>query len=308
MIDEYDRTSSNSVKPSRLRIFLFPLKPDSSQSIGPILDNSAKSEDWFLNALNGSGLMNNRGYSVPTSVDCLLGLDDDGVVGGVNNLDSSNSGGGARELEAGQPGKNSKSGQDVHSVPDSPMLETTSSFGSTSSSPSLATLRPIRVHVEDGGGVGVGSGGGGGGGSGSGSGGGGGGARVADQKLGIEEQFAQMGLGSAGHNNNNKQDEGFVVISSPPPLPVNLAVVQPVPVSSAAAGEYQNRVFSDDERSDHGVPVGYRRVQPVAQPQPQPQPQTQSQNQQKTSGGLDLHSPDSVSRYPFFYLFQFYCE
>ncbi|KAF3969463.1 hypothetical protein CMV_006750 [Castanea mollissima] len=286
MIDEYDRTSSNSVKPSRLRIFLFPLKPDSSQSIGPILDNSAKSEDWFLNALNGSGLMNNRGYSVPTSVDCLLGLDDDGVVGGVNNLDSSNSGGGARELEAGQPGKNAKSGQDVHSVPDSPMLETTSSFGSTSSSPSLANLRPIRVHAEDGGGVGGGSGGG------------GGVARVADQKLGIEEQFAQMGLGSAGHN-NKQQDEGFAVISSPPPLPVNLAVVQPVPVSSAAAGEYQNRVYSDDERSDHGVPVGYRRVQPVAQPQPQPQPlpqpQTQSQNQQKTSGGHDLHSPDSVS-------------
>jgi hypothetical protein len=270
MIDEYDRTSSsNSLKSSRLRLFLFPIKPDSSQSIGPILDSSAKSEDWFLNALNAAGLLN-RGFSDPASVNCLLGLDDDGVGG--NNLDS----GGARDVEAAQPGsfgngKNAKQGQDVHSVPDSPMLETTSSFGSTSSSPSLANLPPIRVHVEDGGGGGV---------------------RVQDQKVGIEEQFAQISVGSG-----LKQDEAFVVISSPPPMPVNIAM----PVSSAVvAGEYPNRAYSDDERSDHGVPVGYRRVQPPAQPQPQTQPQTLPQlPQPKSSGGFDLASPDSVSRYSF---------
>ena len=51
------------------------------------------------------------------------------------------------------------------------MLETTSSFGSTSSSPSLAYLPPIRVHMEDGGGV-------------------------RDQKVvGIEDQLAQMIVG-----------------------------------------------------------------------------------------------------------------
>ena len=65
--------------------------------------------------------------------------------------------------EVGQPGKNAKLGQDVHSMPDSPMLETMLSFGSTSSLPLLVNLRPIWVHVEDGGG--------------------GGGVRVADQKL-----------------------------------------------------------------------------------------------------------------------------
>jgi hypothetical protein len=270
MIDEYDRTSSsNSGKSSRLRLFLFPIKPDSSQSIGPILDSSAKSEDWFLNALNAAGLLN-RGFSDPASVNCLLGLDDDGV--GVNNLES----GGTRDVEAAQPGsfgngKNAKQGQDVHSVPDSPMLETTSSFGSTSSSPSLANLPPIRVHVEDGPGGGV---------------------RVQDQKVGIEEQFAQISVGSG-----LKQDEAFVMISSPPPMPVNIAM----PVSSAVvAGEYPNRVFSDDERSDHGVPVGYRRVQPAAQPQPQSHPQTQPPpSQPKSGGGFDLPSPDSVSRYSF---------
>ena len=37
--------------------------------------------------------------------------------------------------EASQAGKNAKLGQDVHSVPDSPMLEMMSLFGSSSSSP-----------------------------------------------------------------------------------------------------------------------------------------------------------------------------
>ena len=55
----------------------------------------------------------------------------------------------------------------------------------------------------------------------------------------------------------------------------------------------------DDPRSDHGVRVGYRRVQQIQQ-------NTVIANQQKTSGGNDLHSPDS--RYPFFDLIQFYCE
>lgn len=222
-----------------------------------------------MNALNAAGLLN-RGYSDPASVNCLLGLDEDGA--GVNNLDS----GGARDAEAGQPGsfgngKSGKQGQDVHSVPDSPMLETTSSFGSTSSSPSLAHLPPIQVHVEDGGGSS------------------GGGMRVLDQKVGIEEQFAQINVGSGP-----KQDESFVVISSPPSMPVNLAAASPLTVSSAAVvGEYPNRVFSDDERSDHGVPVGYRRVLAV---QHQLQPETlPPQSQPKSSGGLDLHSPDSVS-------------
>ncbi|KAF2322548.1 hypothetical protein GH714_018802 [Hevea brasiliensis] len=247
MIDEYDRTNNNatnSSKPLRLRLFLFPLKPESSQSIVPILENSAKSEDWFFNALNGATALLNRGFSDSASVNCLLGLDDDGLNGN-NNLDLV--GGGVRDVEGLQ--KNAKQGQDVHSVPDSPMLETTSSFGSTSSSPSLANLPPIRVHVEDGGGSG-----------------GGGGVRgvVQDQKVvGIEEQFAQISV-SGG--------------------------------SPVVVGEYQNRVFSDDERSDHGVPVGYRKPPP-----PQTQPQTLApQTQQKSSGGgsggaFDLASPDSVS-------------
>ncbi|KAJ6988107.1 uncharacterized protein [Populus alba] len=284
MIDEYDRTnSSNGPKPSRLRLFLFPLKPESSQSIGPILENSVKSEDWFLNALNGAaaaaaaGLLN-RGFSDSASVNCLLGLDYNDSSDGLNNESNSNNnsnadlvvvGGGGRDGEGSNKGVVK---QDVHSVPDSPMLETTSSFGSTSSSPSLANLPPIRVHVEDGGGA-------------------------RDQKVvGIEDQLAQMIVG--GGRVGQRQDEGFAALSSPPPMPVSIAVSS-VPVGGqVVVGEYQNRVFSDDERSDHGVPGCYRKP-----PQPQPQTQMQtltSQNQQRSGSGgggaaIDIPSPDSVS-------------
>ncbi|KAK7280422.1 hypothetical protein RJT34_25486 [Clitoria ternatea] len=290
MIDEYDRTNAanSSVKPSRIRLFLFPTKPDSTHSIPPqILDTSVKSDDWFLNALNGAGLLN-RGFSDSASVNCLLGLDDD-VAG--NNLEPGSKdageggvvvggggGGGGGSSQGGSFGNGKNLKQDVHSVPDSPMLETTSSFGSTSSSPSLANLPPIRVHVEDG-------------------------VRVQQdhQKvvLGIEEQFAQMGVGQ-------KQDEGFIVLSSPPPPPVPTtlsaaAAAVGMPIGPAVvAGEYQNRVVSDDERSDHGVPVGYRKP-PTPQPQMPAQTQTQAQTQthpqfqQKSTGVVDLPSPDSVS-------------
>ncbi|KAJ6350962.1 hypothetical protein OIU78_006978 [Salix suchowensis] len=281
MIDEYDRTNSNNgPKSSRLRLFLFPLKPESSQSIGPILENSAKSDDWFLNALNGAaaaaaGLMN-RGYSDSTSVNCLLGLDYNDSSDGLNNESNSNNNSNADlvVVGGGRDGEGSNKGggkQDVHSVPDSPMLETTSSFGSTSSSPLLANLPPIRVHVEDGSGV-------------------------RDHKVvGIEDQLAQMTV--CGGGVGQRQDEGFATLSSPPPMPVSIAVSS-VPVGGqVVAGEYQNRVFSDDERSDHGVPVCYRKP-----PQPQPQTQMQTltpQNQQWSGSGgaaaIDLPSPDSVS-------------
>ncbi|XP_057960696.1 protein PAL OF QUIRKY [Malania oleifera] len=264
MIDEYDRTSSQSShKSSRLRLFIFPTKPDSASSIGSLLDNSAKSEDWFLNALNGAGVLS-RGFSESQSVNCLLGLDDDGV-GGSENL------GLTRDVDA-QAGsfsnsKTGKQGQDVHSVPDSPMLETTSSFGSTSSSPSLTNLPPIRVHVEDGGGGGV---------------------RLQDQKVGIEEQFSQMSVAAA-----QKQDEGFMILSSPPPVPTTAVAAAGVQIGSAVVGgEYQNRVFSDDERSEQGMPVGYLKP---PHPQPPQLAQVSAQLQPRPGGLYDLPSPDSVS-------------
>ncbi|XP_020207717.1 uncharacterized protein LOC109792694 [Cajanus cajan] len=76
-----------------------------------------------------------------------------------------------------------------------------------------------------------------------------------DQRVaGVEEQFAQLGVGQ-------KQEEGFVA------------------------------VVSDDDRSDHGVPLGFRKP-PTPLPQPQPQP---PQFQQKSAGAVDFPSPESLS-------------
>ncbi|KAE8732097.1 hypothetical protein F3Y22_tig00002237pilonHSYRG00256 [Hibiscus syriacus] len=267
MIDEYDRTCSqttSSSKSSRIRLFLFPLNPDgslaSSHSIGPIISNSTKSDEWFLNALNGSGLLN-RGFSDPMTNVNLLGLDED-LQGNIAEVGSKDEGSGS------QKNMNLKT-QDVHSVPDSPMLETTSSFGSTSSSPLLANLPPIRVHADD----------------------------QKEHRVGIEEQFSQFtvtasSVAAAGVG-MKQQDEVFAALSSQPPMPVGIAASGGGVIlnSGVIPGEYANRVLSDDERSDHGVPVGYRKTQ-TPQPQPPPPP---LQNQQKYSSGQDLASPDSIS-------------
>lgn len=244
MIEEYERTTSNYQKPCRLRLFLFQQKLESSQSV--LETKTIKSDEWFLNALNGAaGVVLNRGFSDSASVNCLLGLDDEIVAADAAAV----SGG------AGSGGGMVKKVQDVHSVPDSPMMETTSSFGSSSSSPSLANLPPIRVHVEESGKV--------------------------------QEQFGQMNIsGGSGGGQKLQQEEGFVVMSSPHPPPV----VTTAATVGLVSGEYVNRVVSDDERSDHGVPVGFKKAPPPPQPLPQ-----------KSSGGggggvvLDLPSPDSIS-------------
>lgn len=288
MIEEYDRInsiSSNSKgsKSSRLRLFLFPDKTESSiSSIESLLESSTKSEDWFLEALNGISFVSQTSvYSESnSSINCLLGLDDvvhkqqqppppspppqqlGGGGGGMvrDPSDESLTAKDRKEFSDNNCNNSTNNIHDVNSVPDSPMLDRTSSFGSASSMPSLA---PIRVHVEEkGGGV-----------------------------LGIEEQFSQMTAGvGAG---------GVPVAGSSPPAPVKGPVVTGVPVMGGG-GEYVNRVVSDDERSDQGVPVGYRKV-PELQHQVQPQqhqhqhPQQPAQFQQRPAGFVDLPSPDSVS-------------
>ncbi|KAJ0537776.1 putative PB1 domain-containing protein [Helianthus annuus] len=124
MIDEYERLNSSS----RIRLFVFPSNPDSGStvsSIGSFLENPSKSEDWFMNALNGTV----SGMSDTSSVNCLLDLDDEII----EKKDVSHK----RNVFSFTNVVNN-SGQDVYSVPDSAQ-ETTSSFGSASSHGNLLT-------------------------------------------------------------------------------------------------------------------------------------------------------------------------
>ncbi|KAL8142027.1 hypothetical protein V2J09_015059 [Rumex salicifolius] len=262
MIDEYDRLTAgpNPAKSSRIRLFLFSAKLDVAASMGPILDGSNKSDDWFLNVLNGADLLQ-RGFSDPASVNCLLGLEEHGRSSRNLDLNSNEGEGQVVQEEAAMGDGKGKVGnlsnQDVHSMLDSSVIETNSSFGSASSSPAMSNLPRIRVHVEEG----VG----------------GGGARLFDQRVGIEDQFAHMGV------NVQKQEEGFGMMSSPP----STYPVAGVPVGGA--GEYTNRVLSDDDRSDRGAPAGYLNQQP---PQLVMVPNSQAQTKQINE---DLPSPVSVS-------------
>ncbi|KAL2558982.1 Octicosapeptide/Phox/Bem1p family protein [Forsythia ovata] len=233
MVEEYDRlnrkNSSNGSgfkKSSRLRLFLFP----KSSSIEHLLieTSSTKSEDWFLNVLNGKGAIlstasvSDLGFSESSSVNYLLGLDGD--FGGKatatgNDVDA--------HLEGSKNDTNHTGNQDVHSFPDSPMVETSSSFGSTSSSPSVANLPPIRVPMYE------------------------------SQKLGIEERFQQMNLGVVGGVTLQKRQEGGSFLASDVAAGTAVSGL-PVMVGS----EYANPVFSGDEGSDHG---GNRKVEQAQQ-------------------------------------------
>ncbi|KAM7475340.1 hypothetical protein LguiB_022583 [Lonicera macranthoides] len=137
MIDEYDRTVTSS-KPSRLRLFLFLAKPETATSMGSLLDD-AKSETWFVDALNGAALLQ-RGVSDSAAVNNLLEFD------GFVNSDC------CKDLEAHNENFNKQVNSviDIESnLPDSPLVETNSSFGSGSSCPSTPNLAPINVRVED---------------------------------------------------------------------------------------------------------------------------------------------------------------
>lgn len=265
MIEEYDRicvAAGTGGKGSRLRLFVFPAKSESIASIGSLLDSSVKSDEWFLNALNGSGVLNG-GFPDSASVNCLLGLETDMVGNSGNELGVST----GLDSEFVNGGKTVKiSNQDVHSVPDSPIMETTSSFGSANSTPLLANLPPIKVRKDDGGMM-----------------------KAQDQRLGPEVQFVQTSISTAAVEN-------FAAMSSPsPPIPTTIIASMPVQTTVAfpapAVGDFQNRVVSDDERSDHSGILGYGRKSP------QPQSVVQQQMQQKPGGIVDSSKPDSFPRY-----------
>ncbi|KAL3512216.1 hypothetical protein ACH5RR_024933 [Cinchona calisaya] len=261
MIEEYDRINSASpLKPSRLRLFLFAVKPETAASMGCLLDD-AKSETWFVDALNGAGLLP-RGLSDSATIDNLVELDEPQV-----NRDSSGADIEAQNVVSSGGNKQVITNviQDVQSTnSDSPMIETTSSFESSVSSPSMANLPPIGVRIEE-----------------------------ANARLGgLDEQFSQMHVAS----NAQKQDDRSVYLTTlPPPIPAIVGVAGEN--SAAITGENHSRIISDDEKSDHGVPNGPRKPPLPLQPVPRkfgdayslPSPDS------KHAGGHNLASPDSIA-------------
>ncbi|QCD92252.1 hypothetical protein DEO72_LG5g314 [Vigna unguiculata] len=245
MVEEYDRIMAKGTASSRLRVFLFFTKPEATVSMGSLLDD-VKSETWFVDALNNSGMLT-RVVSDTAAGNSFVNLDSDGGGGGVSGSGSSNN------LEALPDTNNNKAKNFpdvVQSSPGSPMMENSSS-SSPSFSPSLANLPPIRVRVDDNS------------------------SRLQQEnKVGglVEEQLAQMTIASGV-----KQDDGLVsVVSSAVAAPAIPAAVTMVTTSD----NVMNRVVSEDERSDLGFrkpPLPLQLVQP------------------RTSGGLNLPSPDSVA-------------
>lgn len=258
MIEEYDRitsSSSSALAPSRIRLFLFFGKPETAASMGPLLAD-AKSETWFVDALNGSALFQ-RNLSDTATMDCLVNLDND------HHLHESEA---QAECVEGSEGENKEGKinvqvavvhQDLQAMmPDSPIVENGSSFGSSSSSPSMCNLPPIRVRVED------------------------------RHRVSAEEQFAQTTFAQVVQ----KQDDGYGLLSAAlPPLPTALATVGNVAALNPAGGssENLNRALSDDERSDQGVPVTFRKPPLPLQPV----------QHKPCAFGYNLPSPDSVARY-----------
>lgn len=259
MIEEYDRIiSASPLKPSRLRLFLFAVKPETAASMGCLLDD-AKSETWFVDALNGTGLLP-TGLSDSAVVDNLLELDEPRV-----NVDSGTAIEAQNLTAGGIKQAIDNAIQDVQSTfSDSPMVETTSSFESSVSSPSMSNLPPIKVRIDE-----------------------------TDARLrGLEEQFSQMNVAS----NAQKQDDRSIHMgTSQPPFPMILGGVGVH--SGAVTGGNASRIISDDEKSDLGAPSGPRKPPLPLQSVPRkfgdaynlPSPDS------KHAGGYNLPSPDSVA-------------
>ncbi|XP_023769302.1 uncharacterized protein LOC111917899 [Lactuca sativa] len=134
MLEEHDRIAS-SPTPSRIRLFLFPTRPESVGSL--LLD--PKSETWFSDALKSTMIIN-RGLS-----------DGSGMGNGLMGMDCME-GNGESLMNSGDSGKCGGTGGDSGSVPESMVLETCSSFGSINSSISASNLTQIGANNEDAGG------------------------------------------------------------------------------------------------------------------------------------------------------------
>ncbi|EOA30009.1 hypothetical protein CARUB_v10013114mg [Capsella rubella] len=262
MIEEYDRATSSATATAtqRIRLFLFANKLETAATMGPLLDG-AKSNTWFVDALNQSGLLP-RGLSDSATVNnTLVNLDEaSGGEAEIRNLETN--------AAAGENNKRGEfvpngviSHQEMHmsSMPDSPMMEAAgSSIGSSSSSPSTSNLPPIRVRVSE------------------------------DQR--IEEQLAQMTFSNM--QTQRQFDDGISLIATRPMMIPSGAMTDANTMAyNNAPGDgvppaSNGQVSPDDDRSDSGVSTGYRKP---------PLPMQSVSIPPRTVGGYSLTSPDSVA-------------
>lgn len=213
-----------------MRLFLFLAKPETTASMGCLL-NDAKSETWFVDALNGAGLIPRVLSDSAANTENLLEFSDQVVNNNdcmENVFSPKDPLGGSKRVEYVQDAQSSMLG--------SPMvLETNSSFGSSSSSPSMSNLPHIRVRADNDE------------------------ARLQDQMAGLDEQFSQMNTSVAAKMQN--QVDGTVMLSSLPPPPL------PVVITTTVSSENENRVVADEDKSDQGGPTRFRKpplpLQPV---------------------------------------------
>ncbi|XP_022938594.1 uncharacterized protein LOC111444780 [Cucurbita moschata] len=119
MLCEHLRLTSSTS--SRIRLFVFFPEPEKARNV----IHHPKTEAWFVDALKGAKILQ-KGQ------DCLVGFDAEGVIG-------ENEAKGITDL-----------GNGCVSLPESMILETNSSFGSSSSSTSSANVSPpIKLQSED---------------------------------------------------------------------------------------------------------------------------------------------------------------
>nr|GMC69390.1 uncharacterized protein LOC109150225 [Ipomoea batatas] len=203
MVEEYDRTvSASPLRPSRLRLFLFLSKPETAASMGCLLAD-AKSETWFVDALNNAGLLS-RGLSDSATENNNI-VDLDGMIqsGSVTDLQKNH--------HQNEALISSSDNNKQYTVPDSQVVietTTTSSFDSSSvSSPSMANLPPIKVRVE------------------------GGGLRVNDKMFGLEEQLSQINVGT---QTTQKQEDGLDNMATTAAVPPTIFAI-----NSAVISDYE---------------------------------------------------------------------
>lgn len=207
MIEEYDRMNSASpLRPTRLRLFLFPSRPETAASMGRLLDD-AKSETWFVDALNDSGLLLSRGLSDSAAVDNLVELDHPEI-----HRDSSADVECQEQILIKTTHPLQPPPPDVHiTLSDSPMPETHSSFESSHSSPSMSNLPPTKVRDEE-----------------------------SNQQVLFYEQFSRVNVGS----NVQRHEDGSISMATPlPPLPrfANSTIAMPAAAEAANTAAIASR-------------------------------------------------------------------